>query len=616
MQSGRSFVERNGFVYHLLKDVEAMEMLLQENRFEKGIQRIGAEQELSLIGATCEPAFTGPEILPSITDWHYTSEIGRFNLEINLDPQIAGSNCLQATEQQLLALLKTGQAAAEPFGSRILLTGILPTVRYAHLLSDVMTPLPRYLALNEIVRHLRGSDFEIRLLGVDELMASLPNLNFEACNTSFQLHLQIEPKDFAQQYNWSQLIAAPVLAVSSNSPLLFGKELWAETRIALFHQSVDTRTSTNHYREKQPRVFFGNRWIQHSVTEIFKDNIARFPIMLMAPVKEDAMEALAKGNIPILTALRVFNGSTYPWNRPCYGINNELPHLRIECRYIPSGPTVKDELANFAFWLGLMLGMPDAYQNFTERMPFRAAKGNFYSAARNGLDTFFEWFGKPVTAADLIIKELLPMAKIGLEKIHIPNKDIEDYLTCIEQRVLHHQTGAIWQVQNFRRLREKYSIDAALCRLTIAMLERQQSNEPVYNWSPVDMNTTIPININQDSVGKIMTTDLFTVSQDEPAPLVKSLMEWKKIRHLPVEDVNGTLVGLVTATNIAAIEDCSRLLVREMMVKELITAYPEMLLTEAAQLMKSKGIGCLPIVENGKMTGLITDTDLKRLEVS
>lgn len=615
VKKSRSFAERNGFVRHLLNDVQALEQLLQEDCFEKGIQRIGAEQEIALIDKTGEPSFQNLEILDQIEDWHFTTEIGRFNLEINLDPQEADQHCLKATEEQLLDLLQKGKEAAALADSRILLTGIHPTVRYHHLLHDALTPVPRYLALNDIVRRMRGSDFEVHLLGVDELLVSLPNLAFEACNTSFQMHLQIDPKGYAQQYNWAQLIAAPVLAVSANSPLLFGRELWAETRIALFQQSVDMRTSRNHLREKQSRVFFGNGWIKESITEIFKDNIARFPTILMKPVEEDALKMLAAGKVPSLTALRIHNGTTYPWNRPCYGISNDLPHLRIECRYIPSGPTVLDEIANFAFWLGLMLGMPDSYHDFTQRMSFRSAKGNFYRAARTGLDTMLDWFGKSMTVSDLIVNEMLPIAKAGLEKIQIPTEEIERYLNCIKQRVVRHQNGALWQVQNFRRLREKYSTDAALGRLTEAMFERQETGEPIHAWTDVTLNDTFPIDSTQETVGKMMTTDLFTVSQNEPVLLIKSLMEWKNIRHLPVENLAGELVGLVTATNLQRVNDFSRLSVRKIMVKNLITVTSETPIQEAVQMMKTKGIGCLPVVENGKMIGLITDTDLKRLSL-
>lgn len=615
VKNGRSVTERNVFVHHLLKDVQALEQMLAADCFEKGTQRIGAEQEISLFNQNFEPSFLGPEILETIPDDHFTTEIGRFNLEVNLDPQEVNGQCLHHTEQQLRQLLQQGQAATLPFNTHILLTGILPTIRYSHLLNDAMTPRDRYYSLSEVVRFMRGSDFEIRLLGVDELIASLPSVIFEACNTSFQLHLQIEPQDFVRAYNWSQLIAAPVLAVSANSPLLFGRELWAETRIALFHQSVDTRTSANHFRQKQPRVFFGNDWLRESVAEIFKDNIARFPITLMKNVEGNSLAELAAGQVPALTALRVHNGSTYPWNRPCYGITQGLPHLRIECRYVPSGPTVLDEMANFAFWLGLMQGMPDSYHDFESRMPFRVAKGNFYATARMGLDINLEWFGRITSASELIIRELLPIAHDGLERMGLTAKEASRYLNVIEQRVLLHQNGARWQVRNFRRLREKYGVDAALSRLTAAMYERQESQEPVHTWSDVNGEAFFLVKTEQETVGKMMTTDLFTVSEDEPAQLVKCLMDWKKIRHLPIENLTGELVGLVTATNLQAIPECNGTLVNEIMVKDLVTADPEMPVLEAAQIIKQKNIGCLPIVENGKLVGLVTDTDLKRLQL-
>lgn len=613
VNSKHSLAERNAFVRHLLRDVQALDQMLEADFFEKGVRRIGAEQELCLIQDNYEPAFTGPEILETIADEHFTTEIGRFNLEINLDPHVADSDCLRKMQIQLLTLLQFGDNAAAPFHSHILLTGILPTLGYANLLENAMTPKPRYFSLSETVRQLRGSDFEIRLLGVDELIASLPSLMFEACNTSFQLHLQIDAADFVAQYNWAQLIAAPVLGISANSPLLFGRELWAETRIALFHQSVDTRTSSNHYRQKQPRVFFGNNWLRESVAEIFKDNIARFPTILTKEVNDDSLEQLAAGIAPSLAALRVHNGTTYPWNRPCYGITNGVPHLRIECRYIPSGPTIADEMANFAFWLGLMLGMPDAYKNLPERMPFRVAKGNFYRAARTGLDTNIEWFGKTISISQLILNELLPIAKEGLDKINIPAEEAKQYLDCIAGRAWRQQNGATWQMYTFRKLHEHYSLDASLSRLTAALYERQQQNDPVHNWQEHDLATTFVMPIEHDTVGKIMTTDLFTLQEEECAVLAKSLMEWKKIRHLPIENTQGELVGLITATNLQAIADLNDTLVQEIMVKNLVTITPDAPVALAVEWMKTKGINCLPVLENGKMIGIITDTDLKRL---
>ena len=327
-----SFDEKARFVKFLLNDIQALDRMQHENCFERGVQRIGAEQELAILDSDCDPAFLGPEILDTIPDPRFTTEIGRFNMEINLDPIALGPDALLHMEKQLQDLLQTARTHAEKLDSRILLCGIMPTLTYRHLLKDAMTPNPRYYGLSRMMHQLRGRDFEVFLVGVDDMIASLDNLVFESCNTSFQLHLQVEPDNFVEQYNWAQMISGPVLAACANSPILFGRELWMETRIALFQQAVDTRTSANQLRNKQPRVFFGSHWLQHSIAELYKDNIARFPVLLVREIDEDSMSELEAGKTPSLSALRLHNGTVYNWNRPCYGIMDDKAHLRIECR--------------------------------------------------------------------------------------------------------------------------------------------------------------------------------------------------------------------------------------------------------------------------------------------
>ncbi len=606
--------DKNHFIRQLLRDVEALDAMLHAGLFEKDRQRIGAEQELCLINAQYNPCLCGPEILEKATDPHLTSEIGRFNLELNLDPVEIRPDCLRSMERQLVQLLGMVEMEASHEDARVLLTGILPTLHIEHLQSGGMTPLPRYQALSQAVHAMRGKDFEIHILGVNELIASLDSILFEACNTSFQTHLQVAPEDFVRLYNWAQYISGPVLAASANSPLLFGRQLWMETRIALFQQSVDSRSSSNHLREKIPRVHFGDHWLQHSVAEFFKDNIARFPLILTKEIEEDAMDCLQQGAIPSLPALRLHNGTVYTWNRPCYGISEGQPHLRIECRYIPSGPTVADEMANFAFWLGLMLGMPSEYHGFEQKMPFRFAKMNFLNAARSGLDSIFIWQNRAWNASDLILRELLPIAANGLKKIKLNTADVARYLTIIEDRIMKRQNGALWQVFNFHRLRESYGVSAAANILTQEMYARQESGQPVSDWPDIVLNGFFQLT---DTVEQVMKTDLFTVQGDEPVELAKDIMLWKKIRHLPVENAAGELIGLLSATNLQEWEERTepheQLIVRDIMTQNLITVPPETSVQDALQQMKSKQIGCLPIVRKNKMVGLVTDTDFKRL---
>ena len=617
VQSIQSEETRQRFMQLLIREVEAMDLMIRERAFEKDIQRIGAEQEMCLIDEDYLPSFSGPEILESINDPHYTTEIGRFNMEVNLDPFTLRSDCLRLTERQLLEMLGKGSAAASEFDARILLTGILPTLTQYHLTRDSMTPRLRYELLSKVLRELRDSHFEIRIQGADELTAALDSVMFEACNTSFQMHLQIAPEDFVEAYNWSLLISAPVLAAAVNSPLLFGRELWMETRIALFQQSLDTRRSSNLLHERKPRVFFGNFWLRDSVIELFIDHATRFPVLLVKEIEEDPMEALAQGRAPELSALRLHNGTIYTWNRPCYGLGGGQAHLRIENRYIPSGPTVADEMANFAFWIGLMKAQPKALTGFHRNLPFRVVKDNFYRAARNGLNTLLDWFGKEIPAADLLRETLLPIAYEGLERIGINQTDAGRYLGIIEERVNSRQTGAEWIVENFRRCEGTFGTGVAVTEITETMYHYHQEGKPVHTWPAVNCHRVYAANPVQDPVSKFMSTDLYSVTESEPMAFVKAIMVWKKIRHLPVESPDGKLKGLVTATNLRAFEThdhgWQHLPVRQMMVKELVTCSPETPLKSAANLMRTYGVGCLPVVENGNLLGLITDTDLKRL---
>ena len=607
--------EKINFLSFLINDILALDRMIKEDRFEKNKQRIGAEQELCLVDDHYDPARTGPEILPRIEDKHLTTELAKFNLEINLDPFEIRPDCLRQTEKQLHELLNKTQSVASDFGSSILLCGILPTIRFGHLQEEWMTPMVRYKGLSDMIKSIRGKDFEIHIQGVDELIASLDSVLFEACNTSFQLHLQIHPSDYVRLYNWAQLIAGPILSVSTNSPLLLGRELWQETRIALFQQSVDSRSSSNHLRDKEPRVGFGSDWIWESVSELFKDHLTRFPLILTTDISENALDQLDEGIIPKLGALGIHNGTIYTWNRPCYGITNGLPHLRIENRYLPGGPSTADEMANFAFWLGLMKGMPEEYRYFYLSTSFRVAKDNFFRAARTGMNTVFNWFGQPVEAGKLVLDTLLPIARVGLKKMQVNQTDADRYLDIIENRVIKRKSGAQWQVRNFRKLKENFNVSLALNELTKGMLERQQTGDPVHLWPAIDAKRYHPVISKEDCVSKVMQTDLFTVTEDEPMILARAIMKWKKIRHLPVENLKGDLTGLITATNLKAFEDLpeswENIPVKKVMVKKLITVNGATTISSAKNMMDIYSVGCLPIVEHNKMVGLVTDTDLK-----
>src|SRR5262249_12305015 len=245
---------------------------------------------------------------------------------------------------------------------------------------------PRYHELNRWVTKLRGGPFSIHIKGLDEIQLQHDNIMMESCNTSFQVHLQVNPNEFAELYNMAQAVTAPVVAAAVNSPLLFGNRLWQETRLALFQHSTDARSVTQQARSHPTRVGFGERWLQRSVLELFHDQVARFRVIMTRNPDEHPMAVLARGEVPLLNALRLHNGTIWPWNRACYGVSNGRAHLRIENRALPSGPTTLDEVANAAFFIGLMMALPDEYGDITRLMTFDQAKDNFFMAARHGLN--------------------------------------------------------------------------------------------------------------------------------------------------------------------------------------------------------------------------------------
>ncbi len=607
-------IDRKKMYQHVLADVEAFEWMLKEKMFETEPLSIGAEQELCLVDNSYAPASTALEILDSINDEHFTNELALFNLEINLDPLRLQNSCFSGMETALLDLLEKGKKQAAKFQSKILQVGILPTLKYRHLQFDYMTPVQRYETLSKTLSDIRGANFQIYLQGVDEIIMSLGTVLFEACNTSFQLHLQIAPDDFVNQHNWSQMIAGPVLSACTNSPLLFGNELWAETRIALFKQSLDTRSSKKFLRKKLPRVYFGKDWLRNSASELWKNDIMRFPLIVTSDDFQDAKAVLESGGIPDLRAIRLHNGTTYTWNRLCYGFSKTKPHLRIECRYLPSGPTAIDEIANFAFWIGLMKAEPIGGLEFWKKQDFKIAKDNLIKAARTGLNSVFHWFGQNISAKKLLLEQLIPMAADGLNNCNVSESDINKYLQIFEDRVKAEQTGSDWMVRNFRSLSKRFGNVLAEKEIVRQMLHFQDENLPLHQWPDISKELH-PVGLDQTTVEQLMSTDIFSIPEDGSIELAKRILDWNNIHHLPVENKKGNLVGLITDGIIERLEKESKKdlhFAHEIMLDKLITVQAPTSISEAEKIMEDHQLSGLPVVYNDKLVGMITQTDIKK----
>jgi CBS domain-containing protein/gamma-glutamyl:cysteine ligase YbdK (ATP-grasp superfamily) len=597
------------YIHHLVKDLEALDLMLKRGLIEKQTIRIGAEQEFCITQKDFSPNNNSVEVLEAIDDGHFTTEIGKYNLEINSDPLELKTNCFSQLERQFKELLLKAIAVAKTKDSKIVLTGILPTLRLKHIKDTYMTDKPRYHVLNEALKLSRREHFNIHIKGVDELNLIHDCVMLEACNTSFQTHLQINPDEFVEKYNWAQAISGPLLSSCANSPILFGRELWAETRIALFTQSIDTRRNSFIHKAKQSRVSFGSDWEKGTVTDIFKDHISRFRSLLTSNEHDDSIELLEKGEIPKLKALQLHNGTVYKWNRVCYGVGGGKPHLRIECRYIPSGPTLADEIANMAFWVGLMHGQPEKYKDIHKKMDFKDAKNNFFKAARNGMETQFNWNNELITAKDLILNEFLPIAKNGLKKVNIDEADIIKYLSIIERRALS-KNGSQWMVDNYRNLQKTKTNFEALQNISAYMYKHQLEDTTVDGWTLFNPDENLKIDVSR-IVKHNMNSKMLLVDKKDSLELVSNIMKWKNIHHLPVINSKKELTGLLTWTDLIKLGNKNlQLQVKDVMTKDLITISQEAPLEEAIALMEANKINCLPVVRNKELLGILTTNDL------
>lgn len=609
------------FTQALLRDVRALEQLLQGDQIESGVRRIGLEQELFLVDDMWRPAPIAVEALERIADPRVTSEIGRFNLECNLEPLLFGGNCLRLMENRLNDLLEKVRRTVRDLGAEVVLAGILPTLRKSDLTLDNMVPADRYYALNDALTRLRGGDYDLRIKGTDELRITHDSVMLEAANASFQVHFQVGPEEFARLYNIAMAVTGPVLAAAVNSPLMLGKRLWAETRIAVFQQSVDTRNPIPEVRDVPARVSFGREWVNESVIEIFKSDVSRFRVLLGRAIDEDPFEVMKQGRVPSLQALQLFNSTVYRWNRACYGVADGAAHLRIENRVLPCGPTIRDEVANAGFWFGLMSGLAEEVDDVREVIAFDSVFTNFLSAARHGLDAHLTWFdGEPVTAQKLICDTLLPLARRGLQVRGIEAADIERYLDTVEARVDSRRTGAQWQLSSLAEMGEKGTVEERMAALVAAMVERQRHGRPVHEWDRAQLDEAGSWKPSYLRIEQYMSTDLLTVNEEEAIDLVANLMDWHRIHHVPVEDNEHRLVGLVShrpLLRFLASDEGRReegpVPVSRVMLRNLVTIGPETSTLEAIDVMREHRISCLPVVKDDRLIGMVTEHDFMRI---
>jgi hypothetical protein len=475
--------DRAKYRQKIRRSLDVLASMLRESRFEFERPLTGMEIELNLIDDKADPAMRNAEVLGAIADPDFQTELGQFNVEINVPPRRLAGNENADLEVSLRSSLNNAEQHARSVGAHMVMIGILPTLRREHLTMDALSANPRYALLNEQIFAARGEDLDIRIDGIDRLAVTTDTIAPEAACTSTQFHLQVSPAGFASYWNAAQVTAGVQVALGANSPLLFGRELWRETRIPLFEQATDTRSEEIRAQGVRPRVWFGERWIT-SVFDLFEENVRYFPALLPICDEADPEQILERGDTPELSELRLHNGTVYRWNRPIYAVVRGRPHLRVENRVLPAGPTVVDTIANAAFYYGLVRTLAEAERPIWTQMSFSAAEENFHTGARHGIAASVFWPGLgyvPVT--ELVLRRLLPMAHDGLDKWGVSAGERDRLLGIIEQRCLTGRNGAQWQVDTLHSL-EADGLDRqdALHEMLRRYLPPMHENTPVHEW--------------------------------------------------------------------------------------------------------------------------------------
>ena len=463
--------------------LDVFETMLARSSFEFDRPLTGLEIECNLVDADYQPAMTNVDVLASIADPAYQTELGAFNIEFNVPPRPLPGRAALELEDEVRASLNAAEAKANARGAHIVMVGILPTLMPEHLDHDWMSESHRYQALNDSIFTARGEDILIDIAGPERLSLYSSTIAPESACTSMQLHLQVAPTDFAANWNAAQILAGPQLALGANSPFFFGHHLWAETRVELFTQATDTRPDELKAQGVRPRVWFGERWIT-SIFDLFEENVRYFPSLLPELSDEDPAAELAAGRTPALSELRLHNGTVYRWNRPVYDVVGGKPHLRVENRVLPAGPTVIDMMANSAFYYGVLRTLSEEDRPLWTKLSFAAAEQNFTAAARDGIEARLYWPGLgEVTADELALRKLLPMADEGLRRWGVATDVRDRFLGVIEGRAKTGRNGATWQVATVEALqRNGLSRPQALAEMLRLYCERMHTNEPVHLW--------------------------------------------------------------------------------------------------------------------------------------
>ena len=474
------------FAAKVRTDLKALTRLLNRPGFGEGASSIGAEVEFYIVNPDLRVQPINTEITARVQDPQLTVELNRFNLEYNLSPQAFKGSPFARTEQELLSAIQRINQHAASLDGELVPIGILPTLRQSDMGAKAMTDEPRYHALSKALIQQRGEPFSIHIGGNDVINLEADDVYMEGANTSFQLHWRVPAHRFADYFNAVQLVTPVVLALASNSPSLFGHHLWDETRIALFKQSIDSRSPNHKTWRHPPRVYYGNGWTR-SAWELFAASASLYPPIIPLMSEEDPMAAIDRGDVPKLAELRLHQGTTWPLNRAIYD-HTEGGHLRIEIRSMPAGPTAADMCANGLFIIGAALAVLDDIHHLTSILPFHYTEHNFYRAAKYGVGAEIIWPHKnQVQLQDTpllnVARDLLPRARDALAQTAVDESEIHRLLGIIEGRIETAMSGARWQRQITESLFKSLSPDEAFQTMLSLYMANQKTNTPLHEWT-------------------------------------------------------------------------------------------------------------------------------------
>lgn len=596
------------------EDLDVLEELIDAGRLEDGPPRLGAEQEMLLVDRHLRPAPVAALVLERLSDRRFTAELARFNLEANATPRPLAGASFTALRAELDDLTRLARVAASSSDAEVLLAGFLPSYDLCDAGLHHMTARERFSALGRLSLDCRGGRLPVAIRGTDALELLHDSVMVEGGATSFQVHLQVAPAAFPTTYNAALLAAGPVLAACANSAIVFGRRLWHETRIPLLEASADVRDPAQLRRPGRSRTSFGDGWVERSALELFQRDLTRFAPVLAPDEEGSAGEAPARGRVPALRALTTFNGTIWRWLRPCYGLTAGRPHLRIEARFLPAGPTVLDEVAGAALWVGLVRALPLEYGDARERLGFGEVEANFHAAARAGLAARLRWVdGETVTARELLLGTLLPLAREGLLGSGVDPGDVEWTLGIIRERVETERTGAAWSLAAFEAAPRAASGAERAWWVTAGLRARCWSGQPVHRWparAPGDLAAP-----GFPPVSVALRTDLCSVLPDAPLSLVARLLPWAPGEHVVVEDPGGGVVGVVAARDLAGADltASAASLVRDLPLLVLEPATPA---DEALATLRIARRRCAAVTRGPHLAGVVYEAEIAAVVAS